>query len=71
MNIKRVLIRCDLNDRFVEAANSCSVEAPDDIDEWVVSGLTPEPSVSARHHFVHSFFSLESWLAEGVRADRA
>lgn len=30
---------------FVEAANFTSVEAPKEIDEWVGSGLTREPSV--------------------------
>ena len=34
-----------INEPFVEAANVCSVEAPPEIDEWIVSGLTPEPSV--------------------------
>jgi len=33
-----------ISEPFVEAANSCSIEAPADIDEWVVSGLTQEPS---------------------------
>jgi flavin reductase (DIM6/NTAB) family NADH-FMN oxidoreductase RutF len=35
-----------ISEPFVEAANATSIEAPADIDEWVVSGLTPEPSVS-------------------------
>ncbi|KAI0093389.1 hypothetical protein BDY19DRAFT_923490 [Irpex rosettiformis] len=35
-----------ISDTFVEAANACSVEAPAEIDEWIVSGLTPEPSES-------------------------
>ena len=38
---------------FVEAANACSVEAPANINEWIVSGLTPEPSVT-----IHSYLSL-------------
>lgn len=33
---------------FVEAANFTSVEAPAEVDEWVGSGLTREPSVSNR-----------------------
>ena len=35
-----------ISEPFIEAANSCAVEAPDYVDEWVVSGLTPLPSVS-------------------------
>ena len=34
-----------ISEPFVEAANSTSVEAPAEIDEWLVSGLTGEPSV--------------------------
>ena len=30
---------------FVEAANFTSVEAPAEVDEWIGSGLTREPSV--------------------------
>ncbi|KAH8078050.1 hypothetical protein BXZ70DRAFT_689343 [Cristinia sonorae] len=37
-----------ISEPFVEAANSCSVEAPDYVDEWVVSGLTPIPSVQVK-----------------------
>ncbi|KAL5524160.1 hypothetical protein ACEPAG_8333 [Sanghuangporus baumii] len=33
-----------ISEPFVEAANSTSIEAPAEIDEWAVSGLTPEPS---------------------------
>ncbi|VDB96176.1 unnamed protein product [Peniophora sp. CBMAI 1063] len=33
-----------ISEPFVEAANSTSVEAPAEIDEWLVSGLTGEPS---------------------------
>ncbi|EJD03429.1 uncharacterized protein FOMMEDRAFT_146973 [Fomitiporia mediterranea MF3/22] len=33
-----------ISEPFVEAANSASVEAPADVDEWIVSGLTQEPS---------------------------
>jgi flavin reductase (DIM6/NTAB) family NADH-FMN oxidoreductase RutF len=34
-----------ISEPFIEAANSTSVDAPSDIDEWVVSGLVGEPSV--------------------------
>jgi hypothetical protein len=30
----------------VQAANATSVDAPADVDEWIVSGLTMEKSVS-------------------------
>jgi flavin reductase (DIM6/NTAB) family NADH-FMN oxidoreductase RutF len=30
-----------IGEHFVEAANSCSVDAPPEASEWVVSGLTP------------------------------
>ncbi|OCB89706.1 hypothetical protein A7U60_g3054 [Sanghuangporus baumii] len=33
-----------ISEPFVEAANSTSIEAPAEIDEWAVSGLTPVPS---------------------------
>jgi flavin reductase (DIM6/NTAB) family NADH-FMN oxidoreductase RutF len=35
-----------ISEPFVEAANFASVESPAEIDEWVGSGLTREPSVS-------------------------
>ncbi|KAI0344577.1 hypothetical protein BDW22DRAFT_1354668 [Trametopsis cervina] len=35
-----------ISEPFIEAANASAVEAPAHIDEWLVSGLTPEPSVS-------------------------
>ncbi|KAI5115010.1 hypothetical protein M0805_005028, partial [Coniferiporia weirii] len=33
-----------ISEPFVEAASATSIEAPADIDEWAVSGLTPTPS---------------------------
>ncbi|KAJ3557402.1 hypothetical protein NM688_g1487 [Phlebia brevispora] len=33
-----------ISEPFAEAANVCSVEAPAHVDEWLVSGLTPEAS---------------------------
>jgi hypothetical protein len=35
-----------ISESFVEAANATSVESPATTDEWILSGLTPEPSVS-------------------------
>jgi len=37
-----------ISEPFVEAANETPVEAPADVSEWDVSGLTQEPSVSSR-----------------------
>jgi hypothetical protein len=37
-----------ISEPFVEAANETSVEAPADVSEWDISGLTQEPSVSKR-----------------------
>ncbi|KAJ3476045.1 hypothetical protein NLI96_g11432 [Meripilus lineatus] len=37
-----------ISEPFVEAANACSVEAPARIDEWLVSGLTPEASTHVK-----------------------
>jgi len=33
-----------ISEPFLEAANACSLDAPPEVDEWLVSGLTPEPS---------------------------
>ena len=35
-----------ISEPFLDAANACSIDAPKHVDEWLVSGLTPEPSVS-------------------------
>ncbi|KAJ8696771.1 hypothetical protein PTI98_006612 [Pleurotus ostreatus] len=35
-----------ISDDFIEAANSTSVEAPADVDEWLISGLTMAYGVS-------------------------
>ncbi|KIP08478.1 hypothetical protein PHLGIDRAFT_69237, partial [Phlebiopsis gigantea 11061_1 CR5-6] len=37
-----------ISEPFVEAANATSVDAPPEVDEWLLAGLTPEPSVSPR-----------------------
>ncbi|TDL26144.1 hypothetical protein BD410DRAFT_784186 [Rickenella mellea] len=37
-----------ISEPFAEAANVCSVEAPASVDEWTISGLTREPSVTVR-----------------------
>ncbi|EPT04471.1 hypothetical protein FOMPIDRAFT_38483 [Fomitopsis schrenkii] len=33
-----------ISEPFLDAANACSIDAPKHVDEWLVSGLTPEPS---------------------------
>ncbi|KAF9813689.1 hypothetical protein IEO21_05405 [Rhodonia placenta] len=33
-----------ISEPFLDAANATSIDAPPEVDEWVVSGLTPEPS---------------------------
>lgn len=30
---------------WIEQANVCAIDAPEDVGEWPVSGLTKEPSV--------------------------
>ncbi|KII92109.1 hypothetical protein PLICRDRAFT_103672 [Plicaturopsis crispa FD-325 SS-3] len=37
-----------ISEPFVEAANSTSVDAPAEVDEWLVSGLTKEPSITVK-----------------------
>jgi len=52
-----------ISEPFVEAANATSIEAPADIDEWVVSGLTPEPSTFVKPpRVLESALSLECEL---------
>ncbi|KAG8758203.1 hypothetical protein FRC14_000508 [Serendipita sp. 396] len=52
---------------FVEAANFTSVEAPFEVDEWIGSGLTREPSTIVKPPRVReSGFSLECELYQSV-----
>jgi len=37
-----------ISEPFIEAANETSVEAPADVSEWDISGLTQEPSVHVK-----------------------
>ncbi|KAI9509497.1 hypothetical protein F5148DRAFT_749520 [Russula earlei] len=37
-----------ISEPFIEAANATSVEAPADVSEWDISGLTQEPSVHVK-----------------------
>ncbi|THH09456.1 hypothetical protein EW145_g2010 [Phellinidium pouzarii] len=41
-----------ISEAFVDAASSTSIEAPADIDEWAVSGLTSMPSLRQLYHFL-------------------
>jgi flavin reductase (DIM6/NTAB) family NADH-FMN oxidoreductase RutF len=41
-----------ISEPFVEAANATSIEAPSDVDEWLVSGLTMEKSVGVKPAYV-------------------
>jgi hypothetical protein len=38
-----------MSEPFIEAANITSVDAPADVDEWDISGLTRSTSVSPFH----------------------
>lgn len=49
-----------ISEWFIEAANSCAIAAPSDVDEWQVSGLTPVESVEVKPaHVKESCFSVE------------
>lgn len=52
-----------ISEWFVEAANYCSINAPSDVDEWKISGLTPLPSTHVKPpHVAESAFSVEGKL---------
>lgn len=52
-----------ISEWFVEAANFCSTDAPSDVDEWTLSGLTPVPSEKVKPpHVAESAFSVECKL---------
>ncbi|KLO15701.1 hypothetical protein SCHPADRAFT_902211 [Schizopora paradoxa] len=52
-----------INEPFVEAANATSIDAPPEIDEWIVSGLTPTPSTLVKPpRVLESALSLECEL---------
>jgi flavin reductase (DIM6/NTAB) family NADH-FMN oxidoreductase RutF len=36
-----------ISEPWIAQANGCSIDAPPGVNEWVISGLTQEPSVSA------------------------
>ncbi|KAJ4483330.1 hypothetical protein J3R30DRAFT_1763772 [Lentinula aciculospora] len=52
-----------ISEHLVEAANATAVEAPADVDEWIVSGLTMEPSLQVKPACVkESLVSMECKL---------
>lgn len=52
-----------ISEWFVEAANFCSTNAPLNVDEWVLSGLTPVASTKVKPaHVAESAFSVEAKL---------
>ncbi|KAL4250010.1 hypothetical protein ABKN59_005932 [Abortiporus biennis] len=54
-----------ISEPFIEAANACAIEAPSDVDEWIVSGLTPLQSHHVKAPCVkESAFSMECELYE-------
>ena len=49
-----------ISDWFIEAANHTSADAPEDVDEWDLSGLTKAPSSKVKPpHVAESAFSVE------------
>ncbi|TFK92174.1 hypothetical protein K466DRAFT_513988 [Polyporus arcularius HHB13444] len=52
-----------ISEPFVENANVTSIDAPANISEWPISGLTKEPSIHVKAHRVkESAFSMECEL---------
>ncbi|KAK4688466.1 hypothetical protein P7C73_g1655, partial [Tremellales sp. Uapishka_1] len=53
-----------ISEPFVEASNFTSIDAPPDIDEWKLAGLTPRASETIKApHVAESAFSMECTLA--------
>ena len=50
-----------ISEAFSEAANSSSVESPADTDEWIISGLTKESSVSQSADAKLSILPCDLW----------
>ncbi|KAH7888233.1 hypothetical protein F5I97DRAFT_1926654 [Phlebopus sp. FC_14] len=56
-----------ISEPFVENANATGVDAPTGFDEWSISGLTKEPSVSVKASRVkESAFSMECELFQAI-----
>ncbi|KAF7984236.1 hypothetical protein HWV62_16052 [Athelia sp. TMB] len=58
-----------ISEPFIEAANATSVEAPSDVDEWVLSGLTRMDSVDVKPACVResaASFECELYHVQGI-----
>ena len=55
-----------ISEPFVENANVCSLDAPPEINEWVISGLTKEPSVRTYIHIWDSFVIGSTFIDLGM-----
>ena len=54
-----------ISEHFIEAANSCSINAPYGVSEWSLSGLTPAPSSVVKASRVkEAVFAVEGKLLE-------
>ncbi|GME72497.1 unnamed protein product [Ambrosiozyma monospora] len=52
-----------ISEWFIEAANYTCTDAPSDVDEWELAGLTPLPSMKVKpEHVAESAFSVECKL---------
>lgn len=52
-----------ISEWFIEAANATSTNAPFEVDEWEISGLTPQESLKVKSpHVAESAFSVEAKL---------
>ncbi|RDB18610.1 hypothetical protein Hypma_014724 [Hypsizygus marmoreus] len=56
-----------ISEPWIAHANVCSIDAPEDIGEWLLSGLTKEPSVHVKAPRVkESAFSMECELLQTI-----
>ncbi|EJT97038.1 hypothetical protein DACRYDRAFT_112364 [Dacryopinax primogenitus] len=56
-----------ISEPFVENANACAIDAPEDFNEWPLSGLTREPSTFVKPARVkESAFSMECELLQAI-----
>ncbi|KAF9458930.1 hypothetical protein BDZ94DRAFT_1384796 [Collybia nuda] len=56
-----------ISEPWIQQANICAIDAPDDVGEWPVSGLTKEPSIHVKPARVkESAFSMECELLQTV-----
>ncbi|KAJ7154609.1 hypothetical protein C8R46DRAFT_1005647 [Mycena filopes] len=61
-----------ISEAWVAQANSCSIDAPPNVNEWTLSGLTREPSTSVKPARVkESAFTLECELLQVVEVNNA